>query len=370
MSEQDILVQTPQGIASFPAGTDPRVIEQALAAQFLAPSPSHGPAEARPIATGGGRGTGLDVRKSDAWAKNNAPVIGATLATTATGGGALPMILAAGAGGAFGSALRGDDAGTIATEGAKQAALQGGGMVASKALQGLAKIPYRAAIPKNVLDKFSRSDLAGQGLKERVVLGTANGADRAAAASARAGGAIEDAADSVAPMSAHDIQNAFKPKYNKALTAGKTDRAVEIGDHVHKSMGEIGPGQFTGKQQLARKEFLEQEGKSAMTAPNSNMAAVNPQLANIERRAILKNLRQSPEMADALNESQAAIGVNRAADATKNSSVVNRLAHGGLWNAARAPMGLSGMGIAMNEGRKIANPQMLRLLDLIIGAQQ
>lgn len=280
------------------------------------------------------------------------------------------MILAAGAGGAFGSALRGDDAGTIASEGATQAALQGGGMAAAKLIQGLARIPYRAAIPKNVLDKFAKSDLAGQGLQERVVLGTANGADRASAASARAGGAIQDAAESVAPMTAQDVQAAFKPKYNKALTAGKTDRAVEIGDHVHKSMNEIGSGPFTGKQQLARKEFLEQEGKSAMAAPNSNMAAVNPQLANIERRAILKNLRQSPDMADALNASQAAIGVDRAAQATKNSSVINRLAHSGVWNAARSPMGLSGLGIAMNEGRQIANPQVLRLLDLIMGAQQ
>lgn len=344
--------------------------------QFDTPAVSHEPSrppEARPIATGGGRGTGLDVRKSDAFARDNAPAIGATLATVATGGSALPMLAAAAAGGAAGSALRGDDAGSIAYEGGKQALFQGGGMGAAKLLQGIAKIPYRAAIPKQFLDKFSKSDLASKGLNDRVVLGTSRGAQRASAESARAGGAIADAVDSVTPMSASDVQAAFRPKYNKALTGGKIDSANEINAHVKKSMDEIGSGPFTGKQQLARKEFLEQEGKSAMTAANSNLSAVNPQLANIERRAIVANLRRAPQMERALNESQAAIGIDRAAQATQNSSMANRLG-GGWLNVAKSPMVLSGSGIALNEtGRavgRVADPRILRLLDLIMQENQ
>lgn len=329
------------------------------------PAVSHGEAEARPIATGGGRGTGLDVRKSDAWAKENAPVIGATLATTATGGGALPMILAAGAGGAAGSAMRGDDLSTVATQGAIQGGVQAGGMGAVKLLSGIAKIPYRAAIPKPILDKFSKSDLAAKGIKDRVVLGTTHGADRASAANARAGAAIGDAAESVTPMSARDVQTAFGPKYNKALTGGKIDKANEINAHVRKSMDEIGPGEFTGRQQLARKEFLEQESKPAMAVVNSNMAATNPQLANIERRAIVQNLRRSPRMASALNESQASIGLDRAAQATQNSSIANRMG-GGWLNMAKSPVGLSSAGVAINEGRRVVDPRILRLMDLIM----
>ncbi len=334
------------------------------------PVSSHEKPEARPISTGGGRGTGLDVRKSDAWAKKNAPVIGATLATTATGGGALPLILAAGAGGAVGSGLRGDDLGTMAVEGGKQAAIQGGGMAATKIIQGLSKIPYRAAIPKQILDKFGRSDLPAQGLKSRVLLGTESGAARAGAENARAGAAVGDVADTVPAMSGQDVQAAFRPKYNRALTAGKIQKANEINSHVKQSMDEIGEG-FTGKQQLARKAELEPESKAAMGAVNPNMAAVNPQLANIERKAILSNLRSSKPMADALNTSQAAVGVNRAADATKNSSIFNRLG-GGWLNAIKSPAVLSGAGIAMHEGGKALSPEMLRAIALmnLLGVEQ
>lgn len=329
-----------------------------------APVPSHGPAEARPIATGGGRGTGLDVRKSDAWAKRNAPAIGATLATTATGGGALPLILAASAGGAGGSLLRGDDPSTALTQGGIQGAIQGGSMGVAGILKAIAPPLYRAAVPKMIQDKFSTADVAGAGLKARAVLGTTQGTRAATQAGNSAARQIDDAADFVPEMSAQDIQAAFRPKYNRALISGKIDRANEIGAHVKKSMGEIGQRPLSGMGQLARKEFLEQEGKSAMTAANSNMAAVNPQLANIERKAIAKNLHTSPTMSQALKDSQAAIGLTRAAKSTENSTLVNRLSHGGVWNAAKSPAGLSGAAIGMNELANIPFAQLLRMAQL------
>lgn len=333
--------------------------------QFDQPVASHetsAPAEARPIATGGGRGTGLDVRKSDAWAKNNAPAIGAAVATAGTGG--LAAIPAALAGGAIGAGLRGDDLQTSLTEGGTQGLIQAGGMGLAKLAGMVAKPLYRAAIPKNILDKFSKSDVAGQGLKSRTLLGTATGAETAAKANAAAGQGIKDAAGSVPGLSAQDIQGAFRPKYNKALTGGKIDRAKEIGAHVRTSMNEIGQQPMNGAAQLARKEFLEQEGKSAMTAANSNMAAVNPQLANIERRAIVQNLRTSPEMAQALNTSQAAIGVDRAAQATQNSSILNRLSHGGVWNAAKSPAGFSGAAITADMLKNMPIADVVRLIQM------
>lgn len=252
----------------------------------------------------------------------------------------------------------------IGTEGLKQAGMEGAG----RGLMGLIAKParalYRGVIPKNIQDKFSTADLAQSGLDSRVVLGTKGGTARAQAAGTRANANVQATAEKAPSLTAADVQAAFKPKYNKALSAGKTDRANEINAHVKQSMDEIGPGNFSGKQQLARKEFLEQEGKAAMGAPNPNMMAVNPQLANIERKALVKNLRKSPEMADALNKSQAAIGVERAAKATENSSTMNRLAHGGVWNAMRSPSVLSGAAIGINELSTIPFAQLVRMAQI------
>ena len=330
--------------------------------------PKSASAVARPIATGGGRGTGLDVRKSNQWASDNAPTIGAAIATAGTGGAALPLqMLAAGAGGALGAGLRGDSASDAMSSGALQGALQGVGGGAVKVIGGLARRVYNAAIPKAVQDKFSMSDLARQGLDSRVLMGTKHGTATAATAKAEAGQGVQNAANTAPDITAQDVQAAFRPKYNRALTAGKVDRANQINAHVRQSMQEIGPRPMNGVSQLARKEILEQEGKSAMQAANPNMASVDPQLANIERKAIVSNLRRSKPMADALNKSQASIGVERAARATENSSLVNRLSHGGIWNAGRSPAALSGAGIALNESKRAVSPEMLRLLSLIMG---
>jgi hypothetical protein len=252
----------------------------------------------------------------------------------------------------------------IGAEGLKQAGIEGLGRGVSALIAKPARALYRGVIPKNIQDKFSTANLAQSGLDSRVVLGTKSGTGRAQAASTRANQGVHAAADTVPALKAADVQEAFKPKYNKALSGGKTDKAIEINAHVKKSMDEIGPNGFVGKQQLARKEFLEQEGKAAMGAANPNMMAVNPQLANIERKAIVKNMRKSPEMATALNKSQASIGVERAARATENSSVMNRLAHGGVWNAMRSPSVLSGTAIGLHELSRIPYAQLVRMAQL------
>lgn len=318
---------------------------------------------AKPIATGGGRGTGLDVRTSDQWAHANAPVIGGSIAALATGGGSIPVsMLAAGAGGTAGAGMRGDSAESALWEGGKQALTEAVG-IPLRLLGKVAKPVYRAAIPKIIQDKFSQAALAESGLASRTLLGTKSGTRTAQAAAKEAGEGIQAAAGSVPSMSGRDIQQAFGPKYNKALTGGKIDRANEINAHVRQSMNEIGEN-FTGKQQLARKEFLEPESKAAMGAANPNMVAVNPQLANIERKAITKNLHLSPTMDKALTTSQAAIGVERAAKATENSSVLNRLSHGGVWNAAKSPAGLSGAAITMDQLSNVPFAQLIRAAQL------
>lgn len=103
-------------------------------------TPVSSPAPAAGIATGGGRGTGLDVRKSNQWAQDNAPSIGAGIAALATGGSSIPAsMLAAAAGGAAGSGLRGDSVDTAAWEGTKQGLLTAAGGAVGKGLAGAGK---------------------------------------------------------------------------------------------------------------------------------------------------------------------------------------------------------------------------------------
>lgn len=317
------------------------------------------------LVSAGGRGTRLDVRKSDRWLRDNAPAIGATMATLPMGGApgwtpAALRALAAFGGGAAGSGLRGDDPNTMAWEGTKQATLQS----APKVVEGLSKAVYKTGIPKQVLDKFRQADVAGAGLENRAVLGTTQGVNAAERGGTLATSRVNAAAPSVPPMSAQDVQAAFRPKYNRALVGNRPDKAIEIGDHVRQSMDEIGLQPMSGVQQLARKEALEPEAGAAMRAVNEKMAATNPQLANIERRAITKNLRQSPEMETALNRSQANVGLKRAALATEHSNPLTRLLEpgGGFWHSLRMPTVSSVVGIAGNEASKALNPHLSRAL--------
>lgn len=320
--------------------------------------------------TGGGQPEHPHARVGK-WVAEHAPMIGAGVAAAASGGASLPLQAIAAGGGAFlGARLRGDSRSDAAVEGVKQGAMEGAFGLGAKALKAVARPIYRAAIPKAIQDKFARVDLTGQGLESRTLLGTKRGAETAAKANTAAGEAIAQEAGSVPTMTARDVQSAFGPKYNKALVARRPDRAKEIGAYVKQSMDDIGMQPMNGAAQLARKEVLEQEGKSAMNAANSNLAAVNPQLANIERRAITKNLRVSKPMAKALDKSQAAIGINKAAQSTQNSSVVNRLSHGGVWNAAKSPAGLSGTAIGINELSKIPFAQLVRMAQLAQLSQQ
>lgn len=292
------------------------------------------------------------------------PAIAGGAAGMAAGPGIVLPAIAAGGGGYLGARVRGDSREDSVGEGIMQAITQGGSGMVAKLLSAVAKPIYRAAIPKAIQDKFSQADLAGQGLDSRVVLGTKGGSSTASAANAQAGNRVSAAANTVPEMTAQDVQGAFRPKYNKALVGRRPEAANEINAHVRQSMNEIGPQPMNGNAQLARKAALEPESGAAMRAPNPNMSATNPQLANIERKAITKNLRLSPEMANALDKSQAAVGVQRAAKATENSSAVNRLAHGGVWNAMRSPAGLSGTAIGMNELANVPFAELLRLAQI------
>lgn len=317
-------------------------------------------------APGGRSSGGYDVRKSDAFARDNAPAIGATLAATAapaTGGASLlglAPILAAGAGGYAGSRLRGDDSDTAAWEGTKQAALQG----APRIIGGLSKAVYKSGVPQQVLQKFRQADVAGAGLDARAVLGTTQGVNAALRGSAKAAEQVKAAAPSVEPMFAKDIAKAFAQRADDAAVASRPGSASEIAEYVKQSVDEIGPFPQRGQEQLLRKQFLQPDAEAAMRT--AKLATSNPELANIERRAITANLRRSPTMATALDAAQANKGLTAAAKAQEFSTPLTRLRQNGVWDAMHMPLVSSAMGIAGNEVARMADPTLVRLLSSLM----
>jgi len=153
LSEQQFNSVVDRVMQSAPAGLDEAGFNAFLDSEVAKEEAAYRP---KPVATGGGRGTGLDVRKSDAWAKANAPVIGGSIAAL-SGGSSLPLsaLLAAG-GGAGGSLLRGDTPEQALTEGAIQGVIEGGGGLASKVLSKGARKLYTSLLkPKDAtLQRF------------------------------------------------------------------------------------------------------------------------------------------------------------------------------------------------------------------------
>ncbi len=361
-----IRVQTPQGIVEFPDGTDPQVMESALREQFpMTPAVSHdSDLEARPIATGGGRGTGLDVRKSDAWLKQNAPAIGAGIAT-ASGGSLLPMTLAAGGGGFLGAKLRGDETGDAAMQGLKEAGTQliGTGVVnvGGKVARGL----MQGAVPKNIAKEFAgQVDIPQEMLDRNVVPGMPSSARRVSALSTAANAEREAAAQTVPVMPRRKILAELRPSHTEAVMGKKPQMAQTVTEHMRTSAREIGPNGLTGPEALARKDIEQRMGSAALNNPQT--AAIAPQLHDAERAAIVKHLRETPRMEKALNESQTLMAIDRVMKDAALSNPVTRGRIGGLTAASLSPAGMGLTAHLVKKGANAVSPQMLRAIQLAL----
>lgn len=331
---------------------------------LMTPAASHGRATAKPVATGGGRGTGLDVRKSDAWLKDSAPMLGAGLATMAGPGGLIPATMLAAGGGFAGASLRGDSPEDAAIEAAKQAAMEVGGRAVMAAAKPIARGFMKGAVPKNIGKEFDDVDIAQEMLDRGVMPGIPSSARRVEGLS-RIANMERDAAAKTAPsMSAVKAIEGYKDLFQQARAAAKPDRAAAILDEARQTVRDIGPSGLSGEQQLARKDILQQEGKAALNDPRR--AAIAPQMANAERRTIVSNLRSSPRMAKALDESQALMAIDQVMQDAAHSNPVTRMRIGGPTAALLTPAGLAGTAHAINQGRQVANPQVLRLLDMLL----
>lgn len=373
-----IRIQTPAGVVEFPDDTDPQTIEAALREQFPAVASHETNVEPAPIpppetptgfhAVPGGRSSGgYDVRKSDKWARDNAPVIGATLATTATGGGALPLIAAATLGGAGGSALRGDDLSTIATEGATQGALQGTLSALKPALEMVARGFMKGTVSKNIAKEFDQVDIPQEMLNRNVFPGVKPSQRAVSRASTAANAERDAAAQAVPTMSRRKIIEGLRPIHQKA-TAGK---AIEMSDdaldYMRTSAREVGKEGLTGPQALARKDIKQLQGRAALGSGNARAAASTPGLADAERSAIVSHLRETPRMATALNESQTLMALDQVMKDAALSNPVTRMRIGGLPSAALTPVGLGTTAHVVNQGSKLSDPRLARALMMLLG---
>lgn len=365
-----IRVQVGNRIVEFPDGTPEQDMRAALESIPSEPAVSHGAeAEARPIATGGGRGTGLDVRKSNTWARNNAPAIGATLATVATGGGALPMIGAAAMGGAGGSLLRGDDLGTAATQGAIQGGIQGAAPLIARGGQAIARGLMKGTVPKGIAKDFQgQVDIPREMLNRGVFPGVPQSAARVGRASAAANAERDAAAQVVPPMPRGKVLSGLRPIHAEAMRGREPDLAEAALQHMRKSARDIGPTPMSGADALVRKDIKQRVGDAAINNPN---APFGKQLQDAERAAIVSHLRETPRMARALDESQALMAIDRVMKDASLGNPITRMRIGGPTAMALTPAGLSATAHGINQGSRLIDPRILRAMQIAaLGEEQ
>jgi hypothetical protein len=290
------------------------------------------------------------------------PEAAASAAALASGGGLILPAIAAGGAGFLGARLRGDSRDDAAFEGGVQGALQGigGGLVriGGAAARGL----MRGGIPKNIQADFGGREVAQEALDTGAIPGSARSAGRIARLSNEANTARDAAATTVPTLSGRKIIDGLRKLHGEAVAAKMPERAAAIAERAGEIRREVGTG-LDGPAMLARKGI--QEGKAAMKAPNSKMAGLDSQLADAERDAVMSHLRETPEMAKALNLSQRRMGLDRFMQDSLNSNMITRMG-GGLASMARSPMGLGIAAHGVNQGSKLADPNLIRALLAIL----
>lgn len=276
---------------------------------------------------------------------------------------------AAGAAGATGAGLRGDSASGAMVEGGKQALMEGAGGLLLKGGRMIAHGLMRGTVPKNIGKEFADVDIAGNMLDRGVVPGSTRSAKRVEGMSSVANAEREAAATTVPTMSRRKVVAGLRPAHQQGVTGKEPEMSKAVLDHMRTSARNIGPEGLSGPQALARKDIKQVQGDAAINNP---AAPFGKQLANDERAAIVSHLRETPRMASALDESQTMMAIDQVMKDAAHSNPITRMRIGGPTAGALSPLGLGLSAHGVNQGRKLANPQVLRLLDMIMnsGGQQ
>jgi hypothetical protein len=294
--------------------------------------------------------------------KENAPAIGGAIGAYLTGGASLPIsALAAGAGGVVGSGLRGDDLGTMAKEGAIQGATEGIGGLALKGGRAVAHGLMRSTVPKNAKD-FGDVDIAGTMLDRGVVPGSARSARRVDGLSRIANAERDAAAATVPNMPRGKVIEGLRPLHAKGVAGRVPEMSDAVLEQMRKSAREIGPDGLDGPSVLARKDIKQAQGNAAVNSSDPRTAAFGSQLADAERGALVSHLRETPRMAEGLNNSQSMMAIRKVMDDAAHSNPISRMRIGGLTSGLLSPLGIGATAHVANQGRKALDPNVIRAL--------
>ena len=299
-------------------------------------------------------------------AKANAPLIGGLIGAGITGGASLPVqALAAGAGGAIGGGVRGDGMAGALMQGAKEGATQliGGGLV--KAGGAVARGLMKGTVPKNIAKDFQgQVDIPREMLDRGVFPGSARSAKRVEGLSTAANAERDAAAATVPNLSRSKVIAGLRPMHAKGVSGKVPEMSEATLEQMRKSAREIGSEGLDGPGALARKDIKQAQGSAALNSSDPRSAAFGSQLADAERGAIVSHLRDTPRMAKALDESQALMAIDQVMKDAALSNLVTRARIGGVAAASMSPIGLGATAHAVNQGRHVLEPQLLRAIQI------
>jgi hypothetical protein len=224
----------------------------------------------------------------------------------------------------------------------------------------------RGTIPKNIAKNFDDVDIGREMLDRGVVPGSARSARRVEGLSRAANAERDAAAATVPPMTRSKVIAGLRPIHQRAVAGRMPQMSDDTVEFMRQSAREIGPTPLSGPEALARKDIQQSLGRAATNAANPRQAAFGPQLHDAERAAIVSHLRETPRMAQALDESQTLMAIDKVMKDAAHSNIVTRARVGGATGASMTPLGIGATAHAVNQGAQAFNPQVVRLLDLIM----
>lgn len=298
------------------------------------------------------------------------PTIAAGAAAAASGPGIILPAIAAGGAGYLGARVRGDSRADAAVEGLQQGAMEGAGGAILKGGKAIANGLMRGTVPKNIAKDFSGVDIAGTMLDRGVVPGSARSAKRVEGLSTAANAERDAAAATVPTMPRRKVIEGLRPMHAKGVQGRVPEMSEATLEQMRKSAKEIGPGGLDGPSALARKDIKQAQGNAAVNSSDPRTAAFGSQLADAERGAIVSHMRETPRMAQALNESQKMMAVDQVMKDAAHSNPVTRARVGGMTAASLSPIGIAATAHGVNQGRQLFNPDLLRLLNILAGGEQ
>jgi len=297
--------------------------------------------------------------------KRNAPLIGASIATVAAPEVALPLSLlmrpaAAFTGGAAGAALAGSDEPMV--EGGVQALYELLG-APQATMKPTAKSLMATTVPERVRTSFPQVDVPQALLERGAVPGLKGSQERMAAMGRAANVEREAAALTAPPINPVGVVSDYRQLYQDAKRAAEPERAREIFDAAKRTVEDVRqtyPRGMPGPAQLARKDIKQGESGAALRGSD----ALTPNLKDAERSALVRNLRTSDRMSNALDASQTGMAVDEVMDRAAGDSVFKRLKGSGAVSALTgSPTFNAAAAQALyHGGSKALDPNTARLL--------